>query len=273
MKRVFKLISLLSLIFALACSQESELTFPYYQSVIIKTEPVIVRLKYKEAAIINRELNIKFEGVVSDSRCPIDAICIWPGDGEVKLCATTNNSSKEFTLRTDLFPKKIFAGKYTIELKALYPAPKTTVRIMPEDYYVDIIIKKFDEKEPRPVLLIDSNNSGLIKKDMLNVNDVSLEKDIITFSVGYSGGCADHFIDLFAYREIAKSNPAQVTLNLSHDLQGDVCLAYITKIISFNMKELKDFLKTHYEITDRVLLIILDPSGRPIKNPIIEYKL
>lgn len=263
----------LAFLLVISCSQDSRLTYPAKQTIILGKEPAIVRLGYKENILVNNELLITFNGVGADSRCPIDAMCVWAGDGEVRLTAAIGNSVKDFVVHSFLTPHEFVFDKYVVELIKLFPLPKTNHQIKQEEYYIEINIKPLSANMPGQVQLINANNSEVIKKDMLNVNEISLEKDLLTFSVGHSGGCREHFIELFAFKEIAKSDPAQVTVTLSHNSNGDMCEAYVTRKIQFDLLPLKQFLKNNYGNISRVLLVIFDPSGRSLKNPTIEYNI
>lgn len=272
-KNIFSL--LLSTLIIISCMGEAELNSPDLENLILDGEKdsLIANLNYDQEITIGGELKIKFEDVVSDSRCPIDAICVWAGNGEVKLILSTSNKTEYKTINTYLEPREIIFQEYKIKLKTLNPAPRTDREIKKEDYNIDLIILLANqfEKNKKPVQLIADSNTNVIKRDMLNINRVALEKDFLSFEVSYSGGCKEHLIELFAFKEIQKSNPAQVTLILSHDAKEDECLAYITQKIIFDLTRLKEFLKNTYNIRDKVLLVIHDPSGRPIRNPIYEY--
>lgn len=257
------------------CSQRTEPTSPGHQGLILSRnfDSVTVHLNYGEEILINNYAELKFEGVASDSRCPIDAICVWAGNGEVKISVTEQRRKNNFTLNTLLEPRKFTFDDFTVELKALNPLPRSNRQIKPDEYSVDLIIKPAASISDvsSSIKLIEGNNTDLIKRDPLNVNSVSLNKDEIKFNVSYSGGCKEHAIELYALKEIQKSNPAQVTLLLSHNGNGDMCEAYLTKTVSFSLTNLKNYLKSTYNISDKVLLIIHDPSGRPLRNPVIEY--
>jgi hypothetical protein len=256
----------------MSCTQYSELPFPEQNSITVRDEPVVVHLNFKQEVVIDNKLKLRFEGVGADSRCPVDVICVWAGDGEGFFNISTDNSSQRYTVHTGLEPREIVIENYLIQLINLFPATRSDRRIKPEEYNVDIRVTKLMRTSPYSVQLIDASQTGVIRKDMLNVAEVSLENDILNFSVGYSGGCREHLIELFALKEIAKSNPAQVTINLSHFANGDMCEAYVTRKVQFDLTPLKQFLKSQYRINDRVILLVFDPSGRPIKNPSVEYK-
>ncbi|MCX6169482.1 MAG: hypothetical protein NTX65_09085 [Ignavibacteriales bacterium] len=273
MKLITRLTIFFFFFFLSGCTQDSGLLYPELIGFRLGNESLVIPLRYKEEIALNDSIKIRFDGVTADSRCPIDAVCIWAGDGEVNLNVSSNNSSKKYSLHTGLEPREIITGGYMIQLVNLMPAQRTSLRIRQEDYNIELRVTKVGGNYIRPVQLIDANYSGMIRRDMLNVSNVTLANDLLNFSVGYSGGCREHIIELFAQKEIAKSNPAQVTINLSHFADGDMCEAYVTKEIKFDLSPLKTFLKNNYNITDRIILNILDTSGRPVKNPGIEYKL
>jgi hypothetical protein len=272
MKPIYKIIKIIPLVFIMSCMQSSELPFPDNDSIPIRDEPVVVHLNYKQDVIIDNKLKLRFEGVGADSRCPVDAICVWAGDGEVFLQISTDNFSQRYTVHTGLEPREIVIDNYLFQLINLFPARRVGRQIEPKEYNIEIKVTKLTRKSPFSVQLIDASQTGLIRKDMLNVTEVSLVNNMLNFTVGYSGGCREHLIELFALKEIAKSSPAQVSINLSHFANGDMCLAYITRNVQFDLTPLEQFLKSNYGINDRVILIISDPSGRPIKNSVVEYK-
>ncbi|MBI1938016.1 MAG: hypothetical protein HYS25_07805 [Ignavibacteriales bacterium] len=258
----------------LSCERSGGLTSPDNHSLSLNKDfdSASVHLNNGETVEINKSITIKFDGVASDSRCPEDAICVWAGNGEVNLTLTSGGKSEKKIINTTLEPRSISYGDYLIEIKALYPYPRTDRKINPEDYNIDLTIKPNDTaKLIKSVILIDGGSRSEIKTDMLNINEAIVSGDYLSFNAGYSGGCAKHAIELFAFKEIEKTNPAQVTLSISHDANNDMCEAYITQTINFDLTELKNFLKSSYDIQDKVLLIIHDTSGRPIRDAAIEY--
>ncbi len=277
MKHIHKFSILIPVLLIISCSQKTEPTSPGHQGLILSRnfDSVTVHLNYGEEILINNYAKTKFEGVASDSRCPINAICMWAGNGEVKISVTEQRRKNNFTLNTLLEPRKFTFDDFTVELKALNPLPRSNRQIKPDEYSVDLIIKPAASISvgTSSIKLIEGSNTNLIKRDPLNVNSVSLNKDEIKFNVSYSGGCKEHVVELYSFKEIQKTNPAQVTLLLSHNSNGDMCEAYLSKTVSFNLYNLKNHLKSTYNISDKVLLIIHDPSGQPLRSPVVEYPL
>ncbi len=80
-------------------------------------------------------LTLAFRRVNHDSRCPMDAVCVWMGDAVVQLDVTIGRMAWTPTqLHTHLEPKRTDFRDYTIQLVSLAPYPKSDVVIKPEDY-------------------------------------------------------------------------------------------------------------------------------------------
>jgi hypothetical protein len=87
-------------------------------------------------------VNIRFELVTGDSRCPADALCIQGGDAVVKITATQGFGGRvEFDLHTgDMKP--VSHGDLTIALVQLEPYPFSSHPIDPKDYRVTLRITR-----------------------------------------------------------------------------------------------------------------------------------
>ena len=80
-------------------------------------------------------LTIAFRRVSGDSRCPMDAVCVWMGDAVVQLDVTVGRMAWTPTeLHTHLDPKRTSFREYSIDLVSLLPYPKSDLTIKPEDY-------------------------------------------------------------------------------------------------------------------------------------------
>jgi hypothetical protein len=79
-------------------------------------------------------MSIRFEGVLSDSRCPANALCVWAGDAHVRIQvrpSTGSNGAYDFHTAENAPVKH---GDVTIELTQLFPYPFTTDPIDPSAY-------------------------------------------------------------------------------------------------------------------------------------------
>jgi hypothetical protein len=83
---------------------------------------------------------IKLNSVSGDSRCPIDANCVWAGDATVTIALWRSGSAAEAReLHTLPNGSRISYGKYVIELTALAPYPRSGHQIAVSDYVATFV--------------------------------------------------------------------------------------------------------------------------------------
>lgn len=90
-------------------------------------------------SVCNNESGIAFTKVVSDSRCPKGANCIWEGEIKIELHVFTGND----TLRTIEIGSKQNSAEvtvdekdYVITMKRVQPEPVAGEQINPREYVV-----------------------------------------------------------------------------------------------------------------------------------------
>ncbi len=78
---------------------------------------------------------VTFEGVDSDSRCPIDAVCVWEGNAAVRVrLRDPGGDSRTVTLGTHLEPRQAEVAGWTVRLQVLEPSPTASTSIDPDRY-------------------------------------------------------------------------------------------------------------------------------------------
>jgi hypothetical protein len=99
------------------------------------------QLAVGERAVVGG-LSIRFTGVSADSRCPLDVVCIWEGDGAVLVeIAPPAGDGLVDTLHTRDDPKAIDVGDWSLELVALDPYPVTTDPIPAGGYVATFVVR------------------------------------------------------------------------------------------------------------------------------------
>lgn len=101
-----------------------------------------VLLSYGDSLRIrDNNITLVFSGVPQDSRCPINAECIWAGDATVSLQMIFPGKEVPLELHTGLsFRNKQIIGNYLVSLVSLEPnniAGKPTVQ---KDYKIRLVI-------------------------------------------------------------------------------------------------------------------------------------
>jgi hypothetical protein len=88
-------------------------------------------------------LKLTFDRVRTDSRCPLDAICIQAGEAIVVLTLSQSSAASfERELRTTLAFSEASYLSYVIKLVALAPYPRSTQQIRPEDYVATLTVER-----------------------------------------------------------------------------------------------------------------------------------
>ena len=77
----------------------------------------------------SQDVNICFEELTEDSRCPSYANCVWEGAAKARFKLTVNNSSTTFELATLTFSphyqNEVVALGYNVRLVNVFPYPGT----------------------------------------------------------------------------------------------------------------------------------------------------
>ena len=91
--------------------------------------------------IEGESLSIRFVGVLGDSRCPADAICIQGGSAEVRIAAVSGLATESYTLHTGTMAPVAHRG-LTIALVELAPYPFSSSPIAPGDYRATLRVSR-----------------------------------------------------------------------------------------------------------------------------------
>ena len=86
-----------------------------------------------QTAAVAPDLSIEFVGVLGDSRCPADALCVLGGDAVVRITISAGEQRAERDLHTGTLARAAL-GRARVELLELAPYPFSAKTIEPEDY-------------------------------------------------------------------------------------------------------------------------------------------
>ena len=83
------------------------------------------------------QVRICFDSLLSDSRCPANAVCVWQGFAAGKFSLSADGETYPFKLSTvdlpGLFPKDTVISGYKIEFINLSPYPGTVPGPIPDN--------------------------------------------------------------------------------------------------------------------------------------------
>lgn len=137
MKQNLILVFVLGLFGLFACSDKDNL-------LIFKLDTPFV-LGYHERATLeeNPAVTIQFDKVVADSRCPVDAECVWAGRVEIELTFTNSGSSQTKILilgdpKGTSYTDTANFGDFTVKLLQVKPLPRAAVVTPHSAYTVEL---------------------------------------------------------------------------------------------------------------------------------------
>ena len=101
-------------------------------------------LKVGQSVVLAGEgLELAFESVVSDSRCPRGVQCIRAGDATIRLAAEkAPNARAPIQLGTTASTADATYGQYSIRLLSLNPYPDASRRTQPDEYEATLIVTR-----------------------------------------------------------------------------------------------------------------------------------
>ena len=97
----------------------------------------------QSAAVAGESLSIKFIQVISDSRCPKGAVCIWAGEASclIEITSSETKYSKVLTQPGPSSPAKTNFADYDITFD-LQPYPEVGKEIDKKDYLLQLVISE-----------------------------------------------------------------------------------------------------------------------------------
>ncbi|NIP43704.1 MAG: hypothetical protein GWO41_13230 [candidate division Zixibacteria bacterium] len=250
---IFPLVLMIPIIFLLGCSDSS------FQAQVGET----VDIKYGNSVYISDAgLTISFDGDVFDSRCPMNAYCIWPGQAEVEFMIQKEGEDAVIsTAILNAVDKPAKYPGYEIHMLWLEPYPVAPVDIDNSSRIVTIRVNESDAgNEPGidTVHFSEMPPSDLMV-DAFELKDASINGDILTLTVSYSGGCKDHDFTLYmAPPAFMESYPVQANIYLEHQAYNDMCEAYITEDLQFNLRPIAEKYFLEYDQYDDINLNIFE---------------
>lgn len=114
-------------------------TSPTQPDRVPKDQPFDLRIG--ESALTTDDVRIRFDAVRSDSRCPMDALCVRAGEAVIAL-TVSRDGEIPVGRELDTTPARsstTFAN-FTITLSSLQPYPRSDRQIRPEDYVATFVV-------------------------------------------------------------------------------------------------------------------------------------
>ncbi len=83
------------------------------------------------------------------------------------------------------------------------------------------------------------NNNDSLANDPVFLHEAFVDGDCLQIKLSYSGGCQDHTLNLVRLQPGTTSDSTIPTFEINHNSNGDMCEAYFTKELRFDLTPLK----------------------------------
>jgi hypothetical protein len=110
----------------------------------LSTGPIEVKLRHGEyKRVVGERLGVGFNRVLADSRCPIDAVCVWMGDAAVELeLVAAGGRTGRLELHTSVDPRSQIWNGVKFSVLELQPAPQASQPTRPAAYTVTLQLER-----------------------------------------------------------------------------------------------------------------------------------
>lgn len=107
---------------------------------------VPVNIDFKKTAC-SQEGNflVTFDSIVTESRCPLDATCIWEGYAQIQLKLSIAGNVTKFslaTINTPLLNTDTTLNGFHFHLNKLTPFPSVKVQPSQQEYSAEIVVSR-----------------------------------------------------------------------------------------------------------------------------------
>lgn len=124
-------------------------------------------------------------------------------------------------------------------------------RVLVEYIQLTNIVPSCDKGSPAEVFTIEElnctpyvdlyfSNYDSLSRDPVYIQEAFVDGNCIEILVSYSGGCEDHTIDLARMHPWQGNVSTIPTFEIRHNANGDLCEAYFTKELRYDLTALKE---------------------------------
>ncbi|TNF45090.1 MAG: hypothetical protein EP310_02255 [Bacteroidetes bacterium] len=127
----------------------------------------------------------------------------------------------------------------------------TTV-VSPCDRGIPADIVFVEELNCAPYIDLYFSNYDSLARDPVFIHEAFVDGDCLQIKLSYSGGCKTHTIDLARMHPWTASSSAVPTFEIRHNANGDMCEAWFTKEMRFDLSSLRLEGKKEFVLTAKL---------------------
>ncbi len=97
-----------------------------------------------------------------------------------------------------------------------------------------------EELSCAPYVDLYFENYDSLARDPVIIHEAFVDGNCLQIKLSYSGGCKEHTIDLARMHPWYTNTSTVPTFEIRHDANGDLCEAFFTKELRFDLSDLRD---------------------------------
>ena len=125
-----------------ACSMSTRPSSSFSVKAAI-AEPFMLRVG-QSATVDGTPVQVTFQRLLEDQRCPIDVICVWAGYVQIAVQFVAGAAEYADTLNWNREPAQIIHGGYALRLLDLQPPRRSTADPDPSIYVATLIVSRYN---------------------------------------------------------------------------------------------------------------------------------
>lgn len=136
-------------------------------------------------------------------------------------------------------------------------------RVFVEYVELDNVVPSCDRGVPAEIVLIEElscapyvdlyfSNYDSLARDPIYLHEAFVDGNCLQIKLSYSGGCKEHTINLARMHPWTASSSTVPTFEIRHNANGDMCEAYFTKELRFDLTLLKLEGKKEFVLTAKL---------------------
>ena len=239
----------------------------------VSSNPVV--LTYGETKILESDsLQMTFDTIESDGRCPRGVVCFWEGMATIGLQLRTPSGARHHVSLQILghepepdtrFQINLDTLGYRFTLLRLTPYPDIDSAYSHSDYIATLTIFPFTPIDSLDgEVSITNSPPTAFPRDGYEMDSIEIDGDVVNLYVHYSGGCDVHDFELIMTpAAFLESNPVQANLYLSHESHDDPCRAWLGGVLSFDLRPVAHQYELAYGRLDPIVLNVHNLSDSP----------
>lgn len=199
------------------------------------------------------DVEIGFQSLVHDSRCPLDVVCIWAGRARIQVWFHVPGQDTVYLeplIEAYVFSadegahKRVYTRRHSIALRQLDPYP-TTVAEEPDS--ADLMASLTFSLNPVPMesdrlIFVDASSFEAFHANVIDaffVNSVRVSVDTLLVNVSYGGGCKEHDFFVVGTNAWSATTPPLMDVVVIHDGHLDACDAALKQTLRIGLAPIR----------------------------------